>query len=171
MRVASSPSRCTSTCVCFACELGLPSPPTTCNPSPPSTCEDSRSYMHTLSQTHSSTSSSPPTLPSPTCAARSHARPLCVVLDRCVESGLRSLRPSATRLLRLAVMFCVPSLPHVVRASLRPPLGRAVRRPPASRRRTTRSLRSTWRTTLSGSKARPRWPGRWRSAACSREQR
>ena len=71
--------------------------------------------MHTLSQTHSSMSSSPPTLPSPTCAARSRARPLCVVLDRCVESGLRSLRPSATRLLRLAVLLCVPSPPHVVR--------------------------------------------------------
>ena len=115
MRVASSPSRCTSTCVCFACELGLPSPPNHRQYIPPSTCEDSRSYMHTLSQTHSSTSSSPPTLPSPTCAARSRARPLCVVLDRCVESGLRSLRPSATRLLRLAVMFRVSSPPHVVR--------------------------------------------------------
>ena len=73
--------------------------------------------MHTLSQTHSSTSSSPPTPPSFSHVCRTLARSpsLCVVLDRCVESGLRSLRPSATRLLRLAVFFRVSSPPHVVR--------------------------------------------------------
>ena len=96
MRVASSPSRCTSTCVCvsFACELGLP-PFRLASSLLHLYCEHPRSY--TLSQTHCSAEHSPPMPPpSATIAARSRARPLCLVLDRCVESGLGSLRPSDT---------------------------------------------------------------------------
>ena len=170
MRVASSPSRCTSTCVCFACELGLPSPPTTGNPSPPPLVK-----IHAPTCTPSARHTAPRAAPrQPFLLPRvPHARALALSASSSIavlraDFGACVPRPRAC----CASLSCSASrLRLMSSASLRPPLGRAVRRPPASRRRTTRSLRSTWHATKSGPKARPRWPGRWRSAACSREQR